>query len=47
MPSYHANFSIEIELQWLVSVYAPKIIEEIKLMLSVRQETGRVFVFPR
>jgi hypothetical protein len=35
---HHSNSSLEIELQWLVSVYSPKILEEIKLMLSVSNQ---------
>ena len=29
--------SIEIELQWLVSVYSPKILEEIRSLFNVIQ----------
>lgn len=30
--------SVEIELQWLVSVYSPKVLYEIKSMLSVNYD---------
>ena len=35
MPPIDPRRSIEIELQWLVSVYSPKILDEIRSLLIV------------